>query len=675
MTLETKCERSESNDRKRCRSIVIVKGCASAAICATQGLLGAGEAKGMEQLLSRIGSPAELKQLTIPQLGQLAEEIRELLIVGVAKTGGHIGPNLGVVELTLAMHYVFETPRDSFVFDVSHQAYVHKLLTGRKDRFATIRQPGGLNGFMLRAESEHDAYGAGHAGTALSAALGMAVARDMSGGNEHIVALCGDAAFTNGISFEALNNIAAQTRRLIVVLNDNAWSIDKNVGAIAEYFHKIVTNPTIAGLHDRAAGLLERFGGKAARHVARKAEEAAKGLIGPGMLFEEFGLSYYGPLDGHNLPLLIETFQFLKRQNKPVILHAITQKGRGFEPAIQKQKKFHGLGPYDPETGETKPVGQKTYSEVFAESLAKLADVNDKVVAITAAMPNGTALDLFRPRHPKRYFDVGIAEEHAVIFAAGMATKGYKPFCAIYSTFLQRAFDPIVHDVCLQNLPVVFCMDRGGLSGDDGPTHHGLFDISYLRAIPNIVHMVPKDEDELADMLYTAMLHEGPSAVRYPRGTGPGVAVKEQPRALQIGVAEVIHEGRDVAVFSLGAMLPEAERLAAMMEREGWSTAVINARFAKPIDRECVAKFARRCGLIVTFEDHVLAGGFGSAVLEALNEPGLDVPVVRVGWPDEFIEHGKVEALRAKYGLTAEAAMAKARVFLPAMESRRMALR
>jgi 1-deoxy-D-xylulose-5-phosphate synthase len=629
----------------------------------------------MEELLTGIKSPADVKRLTIPQLKQLAEEIRERLILGVSKTGGHIGPNLGVVELTLAMHYVFDTPQDSFVFDVSHQAYVHKILTGRNDRFETIRQPGGLNGFMLRTESEHDSYGAGHAGTALSAALGMAVARDMSGGKEHIVALCGDAAFTNGVSYEALNNIAAQTRRLIVVLNDNAWSIDKNVGAIAEYFHKIVTNPTIAGLHDRAAGLLERFGGKAVRHVARKAEEAAKGLIGPGMLFEEFGLSYYGPLDGHNLPLLIETFKFLKQQNKPVILHAITQKGRGFQPALEKQKKFHGLGPYDPETGETKPTGQKTYSEVFAETLVKLADGNDKIVAITAAMPNGTALDLFRPRHPKRYFDVGIAEEHAVIFAAGMATKGYKPFCAIYSTFLQRAFDQIVHDVCLQNLPVVFCMDRGGLSGDDGPTHHGLFDISYLRSVPNIIHMVPKDEDELADMMYTAMLHHGPSAIRYPRGAGPGVKVKEKPRELAIGVAEVVKDGHDVAIFGLGAMLPEAMRLAAMLEREGFSAAVVNPRFAKPIDHTCVAEYGRHCGLLITLEDHVLAGGFGSAVLETLSELELPVPVVRVGWPDSFIEHGKVEALREKYGLTADAALEKARPYLAAMDSRRMALR
>jgi 1-deoxy-D-xylulose-5-phosphate synthase len=620
----------------------------------------------MNGILKKIKSPADIKGLSMVELERLAEEIRERLIISVAKTGGHIGPNLGVVELTIAMHYVFDTPTDSFVFDVSHQAYVHKLLTGREKQFHTIRQPGGLNGFMLRTESEHDSYGAGHAGTALSAALGMAVARDLAGGTENIVALAGDAAFTNGISFEALNNIAAQTRRMIIVLNDNDWSIDKNVGAIAEYFHKLTANPTYSNLHDKAAGLIERFGGKAARHVARKAEEAAKGLIGPGMLFEEFGLSYYGPIDGHNMPLLIETFQFLKQKNKPVVLHAITQKGKGFQPAMEKQKKFHGLGPYDPESGETKSAGQKTYSEIFAESLTKLADQNDKVVAITAAMPNGTALDLYRPHHPTRYFDVGIAEEHAVIFAAGMATKGYKPFCAIYSTFLQRAFDPVVHDVCLQNLPVVFCMDRGGLSGDDGPTHHGLFDISYLRSVPNLIHMVPKDEDELQDMMYTAMLHEGPSAIRYPRGTGPGVAVKAQPVALEIGKAEVITNPSraDVAILGLGAMLPEAIRLSEMLEREGFHAAVINPRFAKPVDRDCLADFGSRAGLIITLEDHVLAGGFGSAVMEALNELDLNVPVVRIGWPDEFIEHGKVEALRAKYGLTAEAALEKARPHL-----------
>jgi 1-deoxy-D-xylulose-5-phosphate synthase len=617
----------------------------------------------MEEYLSRIKSPADVKKLGMVELERLAEEIRERLIVGVAKTGGHIGPNLGVVELTIAMHYVFDTPRDSFVFDVSHQSYVHKLLTGREQQFHTIRQPGGLNGFMLRTESEHDSFGAGHAGTALSAALGMAVARDMSGGDEHVVALAGDAAFTNGISFEALNNMS-RTKRMIIVLNDNEWSIDKNVGAIAEYFHKIATNPTYVSLHDRVAELLERFGGKAALHIARKAEEAAKGIVGRGMIFEEFGLNYYGPVDGHNLPMLIETFKFLKTQNKPVVLHALTQKGKGFQPAIDQQKKFHGLGAFDPETGETKTAAAKTYSEVFAEALTKLADSNDKVVAITAAMPNGTALDLFRPHHPTRYFDVGIAEEHAVLFAAGMATKGYRPFCAIYSTFLQRAFDQVVHDVALQNLPVVFCMDRGGLSGDDGPTHHGLFDISYLRGVPNILHMDPKDEDELQDMMQTALEHHGPSAIRYPRGTGPGKPVKKQPVALEIGKAEVLRDGSDVAVFALGNMVVEAEKLAKTLEAEGQSVAVINARFAKPVDAACIAKYARRCGLLVTMEDHVLAGGFGSAVLESLNAQEIDVPVVRVGWPDEFIEHGKPEALREKYGLTAEAAAARVRPYL-----------
>ena len=617
----------------------------------------------MSEYLSKIKSPNDVKKLGMVELERLAEEIRERLILGVAKTGGHIGPNLGVVELTVAMHYVFDTPHDSFVFDVSHQSYVHKLLTGREDRFETIRQPEGLNGFMLRTESEHDSFGAGHAGTALSAALGMAVARDMSAGDEHVVALAGDAAFTNGISFEALNNVGS-TKRLIIVLNDNEWSIDKNVGAIAEYFHKIATNPTYVSLHDRATGLIEKFGGKAAAHIAKKAEEAAKGIVGRGMIFEEFGLNYYGPVDGHNLPLLIETFKFLKQQNRPVVLHALTQKGRGFQPALEQQKKFHGLGAFDPETGETKSASQKTYSEVFAETLTKLADGNDKVVAITAAMPNGTALDLFRPHHPKRYFDVGIAEEHAVLFAAGMATKGYRPFCAIYSTFLQRAFDQIVHDVALQSLPVVFCMDRGGLSGDDGPTHHGLFDISYLRGVPNLIHMDPKDEDELQDMMFTALEHNGPSAIRYPRGIGPGATVKAVPDALEIGKAEVLQDGRDVAIFGLGNMVAEAKRLAALLKAEGQSVAVINARFAKPVDAECIARYGKRCGVIVTMEDHVLAGGFGSAVLETLNAQEIDVSVVRVGWPDAFIEHGKVESLRAKYGLTAEAAMDRVRAYL-----------
>jgi len=620
----------------------------------------------MGNILEGIHSPEQVRNCSLPELEQLAEEIRERLITVLSSTGGHLGPNLGVVELTIALHHVFRTPSDKLLFDVSHQAYVHKLLTGRQDRFHTIRTPGGLNGFMLRSESPHDVYGAGHAGTALSAALGMAVARDKTGGTEHVIAVAGDAAFTCGITYEALNNIAHHTKRMIVILNDNEWSIDKNVGAIAGYLNRIVTSQQFDYLHDRAGRLVERVGGVAARRIARKAEEVAKGMLLPSVIFEELGLKYFGPIDGHDIAGLIRTLEFLKKQDRPVLLHVLTQKGKGFEPAREKQKKFHGLGPYDPETGETKPLSRRTYSEVFADTLVKLANMDPRVVAITAAMPNGTGLDRFQPLHPDKYFDVGIAEEHAVVFAAGMAAQGLKPFCAIYSTFLQRAFDPIVHDVCLQNLPVVFCIDRGGLSADDGPTHHGLFDISYLRSIPNLVHMVPKDEDELADMLFTAMKWNGPIAVRFPRGLGPGTPVKDVPRAITIGKAELIRHGEHdrVAIFALGAMVPMAEEIARKLESEGIGAAVINARFAKPIDVSVVEFFARTSEVIVTLEDHVLAGGFGSAVLEELNNLGLNVPVVRIGWPDSFIEHGKVELLREKYGITAEAAIERLRPHL-----------
>jgi 1-deoxy-D-xylulose-5-phosphate synthase len=628
----------------------------------------------MGTLLESIDSPADVKRLDYAQLAELAGEIREFLIQTLSKTGGHLGPNLGVVELTLALHAVFSTPEDKILFDVSHQAYIHKILTGRRERFETIRQPGGLNGFMLRTESQHDCYGAGHAGTALSAALGMAVARDLAGGRENVIAVAGDAAFTNGVTFEALNNIASQTRRMIVVLNDNQWSIDRNVGAVARYFHRIVANERYQHLHDKATHLVERFAGKTAVKVIRRAEEAAKSMLWPSILFEEFGLDYFGPIDGHNTALLIETFKFLKTLEHPVLLHVLTQKGRGFQPALDGQKKFHGLGPYDPETGQT-PDGSTTYAEVFGNTLAELATKDDRIVAITAAMPNGTGLDHFRPHHPKRYFDVGIAEEHAVVFAAGMATRGYRPVCAIYSTFLQRAFDPIVHDVCLQKLPVLFAMDRAGLSGDDGPTHHGLFDIAYLRGIPEIVLMSPKDEDELADMLKTALEIPGPSAIRYPRGAVAGVARKPEPQAIPIGKAEILADGSDVAILGLGPMISLARGLATMLARDGYSAAVINPRFIKPIDREMLQRYAQRVAAFVTFEDHARMGGFGSAVVEALDEMkfaemGRAVPVVRIGWPDHFIEHGKVDDLRARYGLTVEAAYAQ---LLPLLAGRRRA--
>ena len=627
----------------------------------------------MATLLDTIQSPADLKRLNYAQMVQLAEEIREFLIQTLSKTGGHLGPNLGVVELTMALHAVFNTPTDKITFDVSHQAYIHKILTGRRERMDTIRQPGGLNGFMLRTESAHDAFGAGHAGTALSAALGMAVARDLAGGSEHVIAVAGDGAFTNGITYEALNNIAEQTKRMIVVLNDNEWSIDRNVGAIARYFHRIVTNERYQHLHDRATKLIERFGGKTAVKVVRRAEEAAKGFLWPSVMFEEFGMEYFGPIDGHNIQLLVETFKFLKTVDRPVLLHVLTQKGRGFQPALDLTKKFHGVAPYDPETGDTKPNGLPTYSEVFATTLANLADKDERVVAITAAMPNGTGLDLFRPRHPKRYYDVGIAEGHAIVFAAGMATRNYRPFCAIYSTFLQRGFDAIVHDVALQNLPVVFCMDRAGLSGDDGPTHHGLFDIAYLRSVPGMVLMAPSNENELASMMQTSLTLDGPSAIRYPRGVGVGVERQAEPEVLPVGKAQMIKDGSDVAIFGLGNLLPMAEQLAAELEQQGLSAAVIDPRFVKPLDRELLAAYAGRVAAIVTFEDHVKMGGFGSAVLEALEEmqaAGMvpAVPVVRIGWPDNFIEHGKVDELRQKHGVSVAAALEQV---LPLLRERR----
>jgi 1-deoxy-D-xylulose-5-phosphate synthase len=616
----------------------------------------------MARLLDTINSPADVKKLPLDQLPVLAQEIRDELIAVLAKTGGHLGPNLGVVELTIALHRVFDTPTDSFVFDVSHQAYVHKLLTGRRDRFHTIRQAGGLNGFMLRTESEHDSFGAGHAGTALSAALGMATARDLRGGTESVVALCGDAAFTCGITYEALNNISDHTKRLVVILNDNEWSIDKNVGAIAKHLTNIVTNPRYENLHRSMEKLVHRFTGDTGKNLALKVEGTVKGLLStghrPSLIFEEMGLSYYGPIDGHNLDTLIHTLEFAKHHEGPVLLHVITQKSKGFEIGMSKQKKYHGVGPgtYDPEKNvETTSSGPQTYSQVFANTLIKLADMNSKVVAITGAMPNGTALDLFQPKHPDRYFDVGIAEEHAVLFAAGLATKGYKPFCAIYSTFLQRAFDQIVHDVCLQNLNVVFCMDRGGLSGDDGPTHHGLFDISYLRCIPNLVHLCPANEDELADMMFTALHHDGPIAIRYPRGTGPGVALKAKPELMPIGKAEVVKHGTQAVLLGLGALLPMAMEAAAQLEAQGYSVAVINPRSVKPLDGDTISFFARSAEVVVTLEDHVLAGGFGSAVMEELAARDIQVPIVRIGWPDGFIEHGKPDALREKYGISVKA--------------------
>ena len=610
-------------------------------------------------LLATIQSPADLKALPAESLPQLASEIRGELVQVLSKTGGHLGPNLGVVELSIALHRVFDTPRDKFLFDVSHQGYVHKLLTGRLDRFPTIRQYEGLNGFLLRSESEHDCYGAGHAGTALSAALGMAAARDRLGSDEHVVCVAGDAAFTCGVTFEALNNVASTTKRLIIVLNDNEWSIAKNVGAVADYLNRIVTNPAYAHLHENAAKFLEWIGGKSARKLAHKAESALKNLLAPSVIFDELGIRYYGPIDGHDTALLTQTFEFLKTQNEPVLLHILTTKGKGYAPALEKPDKFHGLGKFHLDTGETVASPTPTYSELLGEKLADFADTNNKIAAITAAMPTGTGLIHFAKRHPDRFFDVGIAEEHAALFACGLATQGMKPFVAIYSTFMQRAYDMIIHDIALQNLNVALCMDRAGLSGDDGPTHHGLFDIGYLRPVPGIIHMQPKDEAEFADMLWTIAHHEGPAAIRYPRGAGTGAVPAKKPKLLEIGKSEVLRHGTRAAIFALGNMCELALPAAEELEKLGISTAVINARWIKPLDTATIEFFAGGCEILCTMEDHVLHNGFGSAVIEHLSDQGIKTPVVRIGWPDEFIEHGTVPILRQKHGLTVEATVQK----------------
>ncbi len=617
----------------------------------------------MDTDLLEIRTPADVKALPLEKLPVLAEKIRQTLIETLSQTGGHLGPNLGVVELTLALHRVFDTPKDKFVFDVAHQGYVHKMLTGRWDKIHTIRQYEGLNGFLLRSESEHDCYGAGHAGTSLSAALGMAAARDLKGTDEHVVCVAGDAAFTCGPVFEALNNAAAHTKKLIVVLNDNEWSIDRNVGAIAKYFNSIATHPGYADLHQKAAHFVEFVLGKQARWFAGKVEESAKGLLLPqggptptrSVFFEEFGFRYYGPIDGHDVALLTQTFEFLKTQNEPVILHILTEKGRGYKPALDDPGKFHGLGKYNIETGEVAGTALPTYSQIFARTVTDFAKQDEKVVAITAAMPGGTGLSVFKNEIPERYFDVGIAEEHAALFACGMATQGMKPFLTIYSTFMQRAYDMIIHDMAIQNLPVRLCMDRGGLSGDDGPTHHGLFDIAYLRPVPGLVHMQPKDEDEFVDMLWTmANYEEGPIAIRYPRGNGPGVAPKHKPTLLEIGKAEVVSEGQDVALVGLGAMFEIAEKAKVELEKHGLSVALINPRWIKPLDAQTLEAQARKVKVVCTLEDHVLMNGFGCGVMELLTSSGIATPVVRIGWPDEFIEHGNVPVLRANHGLTVE---------------------
>ncbi len=643
----------------------------------------------MSRFLEKVDSPVHVKKLTLEQLQQLAEEIRQEMITTLSRSGGHLGPNLGVVELTLALHYVFSTPRDKFLWDVSHQIYVHKLLTGRRNQFHTIRSTGGISGFALRSESEHDCYGAAHAGTALSAALGICAARDQRGTDENVVAIFGDAALTNGISFEALNNIAHTTKKFIGVLNDNEWGIAKNVGAIAGYLNKLITHPS----YNKLARDFERFvrrlpKGELALKLAHKAEEGFKGALtevgrqpsqsvleadgrggyGSSLIFEEMGVRYLGPIDGHNLPLLISTLEFAKTCDHPIVIHVLTKKGQGYEAALKNPEKFHGLGPYDVVTGATLPANPgapPNWQDVFGQAMVRLCQKDNSIIGITAAMPSGTSLKLLERAMPNRYYDVGIAEEHAVLFACGMATMGFHPVCAIYSTFLQRAYDCIVHDAALQDLPVIFCMDRAGLSPQDGPTHHGVFDISYVRSVPNCIAMAPKDEDELVDMMFTATREQHPTFIRYPRGPAEGVPVKEQPGLLEIGKGEIIRDfsnngGRKIALFPLGNMMSLGRATAVQLSADGYDVAIVNPRFIKPLDAGLTGSFGRTAEVLVTMEDHVLMGGYGSAVLELLNEKRITTPVIMVGWPDQFVEHAStVEDLRGKYGLTVENIVAK----------------
>jgi 1-deoxy-D-xylulose-5-phosphate synthase len=613
------------------------------------------------RILERIHGPADVKALAHTELPQLAQEIREALIAVTAKNGGHIGPNLGVVELTIALHRIFDSPTDQFVFDVSHQGYVHKLLTGRGGEFfAKLRKSGGASGFLYRKESEHDAFGAGHAGTALSAALGMATARDLRGSPEHVVAICGDAAFTCGVTLEALNNVVSSTKRLIVILNDNEWSIAKNVGAISRYLNRISTNKTYNKLHHDVESFFTSFpAGEEMNRVYHKWKRETKDFFVESSLFEKFGLRYLGPVDGHNLEALAKNLEFAKRCDVPVLIHVLTKKGKGLEAAVAFPEKFHGAGPFDPATGEhnkSAPGTPPNYQEAFGTALVKFAKQNPKVLGITGAMPSGTSLSNLAKEVPGQFFDVGIAEEHAVLFAAGLATKGFRPVCAIYSTFLQRAYDMVIHDVCLQNLPVTFCLDRAGLSPNDGPTHHGLFDLAYLRCVPNAVIMQPRNEDELTDMLHTSLQLPGPGFIRYPRGAGTGVKIKAQPALIPLGQAEVMREGSNIMIWALGPMVQEALKVAdRLTAEEGLSVGVVNARFIKPLDRNLLLAQAAVVPLLVTMEDHVVTGGFGSAVLEALQEADCLTPVERIGWPDKFIEHGNsVESLRAAYDLSTD---------------------
>jgi 1-deoxy-D-xylulose-5-phosphate synthase len=616
--------------------------------------------------LDTIKAPEDIRQLTIPELQTLADQIRQVIIETVSTTGGHLSSNLGVVELTLALHHVFETPAAQIVWDVGHQCYAHKILTERKEMFRTIRQDGGLSGFPCRSESCYDSFDTGHASNSISVAVGLAEAAKKLGRNQSVIAVIGDGSLTGGMAFEALNHAGHLKTDVIVILNDNEMSISKNVGALSAHLNRIMTGDFVSRAREEIKSRLKNLPGVGdlVYKAARQLEEAVKGLVTPGILFEELGFTYIGPVDGHNLSHLIETLRNVKRLKGPRIVHVITKKGKGYVPAEADPARFHGVSKFDVATGASPQNGRPTFTDAFGDAVIQLAELDKKVVAVTAAMCLGTGLEKFSQLFPDRFYDIGIAEQHGVTFAAGLACQGLKPFVAIYSTFLQRAYDQVLEDVCLQGLPVVFALDRSGLVGQDGPTHNGSFDISYLRHIPNMIVMSPKDENELKQMLYSAYCYGKPAAIRYPRGEAIGVPIEPAFAEIPIGTWEVLKEGTDIALMSCGPLVYTSLKAARDLEKEGISCAVVNARFVKPMDREVIVNLATRTGKVLTIEENTIIGGFGSGVMEVLSEEGIPVPVKRAGLPDRFLTHGTQKMLRELVGLDKEGIKKTVRLWL-----------
>jgi len=621
------------------------------------------------KLLNKIDDPSDLKNLSVNRLEDLADEIRQKIIETVSRTGGHLAPSLGVVELTIAIHYVFNAPRDKIIWDVGHQAYAHKLITGRRDQFHTLRTYGGISGFPKRHESPYDTFDTGHSSTSISAGLGISTAKTLKGEKDKVIAVIGDGSMTAGMAFEGLNQAGDTEKDLIVILNDNAMSISPNVGAFSSFLSRKITGRRFLSLKKDLENFLKSLPGVGENilNLARKSEDSFITFFTPGMLFEALKFKYIGPIKGHKLGQLIEAFNNACHLDGPVLVHVLTTKGKGYEPSEKDPAHYHGVGSFEIPTGSPPRNQQKkppSYTEIFGRTMVDLGRKNKKLFAITAAMPEGTGLAEFGKAYPRRFLDVGIAEQHAVTFAAGLATEGFRPVVAIYSTFLQRAFDQIVHDVCMPNLPVVFAVDRGGIVGEDGPTHHGHFDITYLRSLPNMTVMAPKDENELRHMIYTALKHSGPVAIRYPRGTGLGVTLDPEYKTIPMGQAEILQEGNDLMILALGNTVPPSREAGARLEKEGVSVCVVNCRFVKPLDKR-LAEIAASTGRVLVVEENIRQGGLGGAVLELLNDLDIEnVRINRIGLPDKFIEHGPADLLRENYGLDATGILKAARNLL-----------